>query len=89
MESKIEEEIEIRGPLGLHARPAAKLAKALAGIKAEVRLGKDERWVDARSILDVLTLAASGGTKLKVQAEGEEARKAVETVKGVLEAASV
>ena len=83
---KIEAEVEIRGALGLHARPAAKLAKALNGIKAEVRLGKGGKWVDARSILDVLTLAASGGSKLQIIAEGEEAQQAVETIKHVLEA---
>ncbi|OAQ21046.1 HPr family phosphocarrier protein [Thermosulfurimonas dismutans] len=83
---KIEEEIEIKGRLGLHARPAAKLAKALNGLKAQVLIGRGEKLVDARSILDVLTLAASAGTRLRIVAEGEEAEKALNEIKRVLEA---
>ncbi|MBX6422261.1 HPr family phosphocarrier protein [Thermosulfurimonas sp. F29] len=85
---RIEAEVEIRGALGLHARPAARLARALAPLRARVWLAQGETLVDARSILDVLTLAARTGTRLKVVAEGEEAEAALETVKRILEAES-
>ncbi len=83
---RIEAEIEIRGALGLHARPAARLAKALKGLRAQVRLGHGERMVDAGSILDVLTLGARTGTRLRLIAEGEEAEEALETARRILEA---
>ncbi len=83
---RIEEEIEIRGVLGLHARPAARLAKALGPLRARVFIGRGENLVDARSILDVLTLSARAGTRLRVIAEGEDAEVALETTKRILEA---
>lgn len=83
---KIEEEVEIRGRLGLHARPAAKMAKVLNGFKARVWIGRGDKLVDARSILDVLTLGASAGTRLRIVAEGEEAEEALDQIKRVLEA---
>ena len=83
---RIEEEVEIRGRLGLHARPAAKMAKVLNGFKARVWIGRGDKLVDARSILDVLTLGASAGTRLRIVAEGEEAEEALARIKRLLEA---
>ena len=85
-EKRIETEVEIRESLGLHARPAARLAQALKPLKAEVYLSRGNRTVNARSILDVLTLAAAVGTRLRVIAEGEEAEEAVRTLREILEA---
>jgi len=86
MEKRIETEVEIRGPLGLHARPAARLAQALKPFRAQVYLSRGQRRVNACSILDVLTLAAPAGTRLTVIAEGEEAEEAVRRLKEILEA---
>ncbi len=83
---RLEGEIEVRGALGLHARPAARLARALGPLKARVLIGRGENLVDARSILDVLTLGARAGTRLRVVAEGEEAEAALETIRRILEA---
>ncbi|QJA06124.1 HPr family phosphocarrier protein [Thermosulfurimonas marina] len=83
---RIEAEVEVKGPLGLHARPAARLAQALKSLRAEVYLSRGNHRVNARSILDVLTLVASTGTRLRVIAEGEEAEEAVKTLKEILEA---
>ncbi len=82
---RVEEQLEIKGRLGLHARPAAKIAKALNGLQARVLIGRGDRLVDARSILDVLTLAASAGTKLRIVAEGQDAQEALRRIKSVLE----
>ncbi len=82
---RVEGEVEIKGRLGLHARPAAKIAKALNGLRSKVFIGKGDKLVDARSILDVLTLAAGVGTRLKVVAEGEDAEEAFRRIREVLE----
>ena len=58
---------------GLHARPAAKFVQIVEQFDAQVRvIGKNET-VDGASILDLLTLSASPGTSLTVEASGREA----------------
>jgi len=52
--------------LGLHARSAAKIAELARDAKAKVWVQKNEERVDARSILDILTLACEKGSKLTI-----------------------
>ena len=71
--------------LGLHALPASQFV-ALAGcFEADIRVGRGDEWVDGRSILSLLSLAASKGTTLVVQAEGADAREAIEALGALLE----
>ena len=71
----------LRNPLGLHARPAAQLARAVADLGVPVAIG----GVDGSSVLQLLALGATGGTQLDVQARGEGAREAVTAVVGLIE----
>ena len=64
--------------LGLHARAAAKLVTLASGFDAEVRLRRDDREVNAKSIMGVMMLAAGQGTRLEVVATGPEAQLAVD-----------
>ncbi len=65
--------------LGLHARPAARLAAALAGLDATVRVGPaDGPAVDVRRVLDVVGLGLRGGTEVSVAAEGPDAAGAAD-----------
>ncbi|MFP4658088.1 MAG: HPr family phosphocarrier protein [Desulfonatronovibrionaceae bacterium] len=84
-EESVTREVVLRSKWGLHARPAARLAQEAQKFKSEIRLGIDGREVDAKSILDVLTLAASGGAKLQIVAAGADAKKAVTHLSGLLE----
>lgn len=83
--SQVEAEFQIGSELGLHARPAGRFAAAAARFEAEISVGRGEEWVDARSVLSLLSLAASTGTRLRIRAEGADAQLAVETLGALLE----
>ena len=70
---------------GLHARPAAVFVKAAAALPVPVtiRVG-DGRAVSARSMLAVLSLGARQGTEVTLEAEGEEAARAVDELAALL-----
>lgn len=63
---------------GLHARPAGKLAQAAQSYAANILLVHEDQEVDAKSILDVLTLAAGPGDVLEIRASGDDAAAAVD-----------
>lgn len=75
--------VQVRSPLGLHARPAARLAQIAQNYTADIVLRMDNTAADAKSILDILSLAASQGTELQVEASGSDARQAIEDIAGV------
>ncbi|EGJ49936.1 HPr family phosphocarrier protein [Desulfocurvibacter africanus] len=64
--------------LGLHARPAARLAQEAQKFSSRILLKAGAQEVDAKSILDILTLAARNGCGLEIMASGEDAAQAVE-----------
>jgi phosphocarrier protein FPr len=66
--------VTLRNPLGLHARPAAELVRALKGRDAEVRIGPpDGPAVDLRSVLGVVGLTLRGGDPVRIQVVGGDA----------------
>jgi phosphocarrier protein HPr len=72
----IEKEIWVENRLGLHARPAAKIATAAQQFDADISLEKDNLEVNARDLLDVLALDSPQGTRLVLRARGPQAREA-------------
>ena len=70
-------EIEVINKLGLHARAAAKLVKAAAQFDAEIWLSHKGRRVDGKSIMNLMMLAATKGTKLTITGDGPDADAAV------------
>ncbi|HKV11569.1 MAG TPA: HPr family phosphocarrier protein [Thermoanaerobaculia bacterium] len=76
----IEREIEIVNRLGLHARAAAKLVHTAGGFQSRVTVAKDGEEVDAKSILGVLLLAASQGTRVVVRSDGADEEQAMKAV---------
>ncbi len=76
----IERRVVITNRLGLHARAAARLARAAAAFRSELRIERADRSAaaDAKSILSVLMLAASRGTELLVTAEGPDEQHALD-----------
>ena len=53
--------------------------------ECDIRVGRGDEWVDGRSILSLLSLAASRGTALRIRAEGADALAAVEALGRLLE----
>ena len=73
----------VHNELGLHARPAAKLAQAAQQYQSRITLEYDDMVVDAKSILDILSLAAGRGASLTLRCSGEDARKAAEKLEAL------
>ena len=65
---------------GLHARPAASLARVAQGFAAEVRLNTGRRSANAKSILDILSLAADSQAELLLTCRGADACEAGEAM---------
>ena len=84
MTAVVRRDVTIINKLGLHARAAAKLVTLAAGFDAEVRLRREDREVDAKSIMGVMMLAAGKGTRLEVVASGPEAQVAVERLRALV-----
>lgn len=72
--------VTIVNKLGLHARAATKLVNCASGYESEVNLVKGTRTVNAKSIMGVLTLAASMGTELVILTEGPDEEQAAAAV---------
>ena len=68
----IQQKIRIINKLGLHARASAKLTQLASKFKSEVWITRDERRVNAKSIMGVMMLAAGKGSILLLEAEGED-----------------
>ncbi|MBQ9451706.1 MAG: HPr family phosphocarrier protein [Desulfovibrio sp.] len=63
---------------GLHARPAARLAQEAQRYAADIQLISDTGEVDAKSMLDILSLAPPADTELTLLAKGTDAREALQ-----------
>ncbi|HDQ41492.1 MAG TPA: HPr family phosphocarrier protein [Desulfonatronum sp.] len=68
----------VANELGLHARPAARLAREAQRFTSKITLCSQEQEVDAKSILDILTLALGPGCNVEIRAQGEDAQVALE-----------
>jgi phosphocarrier protein len=79
-EDVLSRQVVVANEHGLHARPAGKLAQCAQTFAARIRLAHEEQEVDAKSILEVLTLAAGPGDVLEIRAVGHDAAQAVETL---------
>jgi phosphocarrier protein HPr len=73
-------EAEIVNKLGLHARAAAKLTQVAGAFAAEVWLSRNGRRVNAKSIMGVMMLAAGKGSRVLIEADGEDAEGALAAV---------
>ncbi|GAB2665745.1 dihydroxyacetone kinase phosphoryl donor subunit DhaM [Saccharopolyspora gloriosae] len=76
----ITEEIELRNEVGLHARPAALLARSLTGLQADVRVRAGESEADAASVLGLMGLGARKGDRITLVATGADAGAAVQRI---------
>ena len=70
-------EVILQNQLGLHARPATFFIQQANEFKSLILIEKDERRVNAKSLLGVLSLGIEGGTKIKILADGPDEEAAV------------
>jgi phosphocarrier protein len=72
--------VTVVNKLGLHARPAAKVAQTASRFTAEVRLRYGDLMANAKSILGVMALAVRCGDVLTLEADGPDAQAALEAL---------
>ncbi len=72
--------ITIPNKLGLHARASAKLTRLAGHFNSEVWLMRDGRKVNAKSIMGVMTLAASQGTTVELETSGPDEAQAMDAL---------
>jgi phosphocarrier protein HPr len=73
----IENEVLIRNKLGLHARAAVKFVNLANRYGASVKIIKDNTEIDGKSILGILTLAATQGTSVRLRVTGKDEEEAM------------
>jgi phosphocarrier protein len=72
-------------PLGLHARAAAKFVHIATKFESHIRVGRDAKVMDGKSIMGILLLAAARGTTLTISAEGPDESRAVDALARLVE----
>jgi phosphotransferase system HPr (HPr) family protein len=80
-----EVKIVVNHKVGLHARPAAVFVKAANKFASDIQVTKDDRTINAKSILSVLTLGVNQGTEITIHAEGEDADAALQELIALVE----
>ena len=71
-------DVLVQNQVGLHARPATFFIQKANGYKSSIWVEKDERRVNAKSLLGVLSLGIVGGTAVKIIADGSDEQQAVD-----------
>ena len=72
--------VVIQNPQGLHARPAEMFARTALGFESRIEVLRGNERIDGKSILHLLTMGATQGTELILEAEGPDASEAVEAL---------
>ena len=72
------QEVTVRNSVGLHARPATFFIQKANSYKSSIWVEKDERRVNAKSLLGVLSLGILGGVTIRIMADGVDEQQAVD-----------
>lgn len=73
----LQKDIPIINKLGLHARASAKLTQLAGKYRCEVKMSRNGRQVDAKSIMGVMMLAAGVGSTVTLQTDGPDEQDAM------------
>ena len=73
----IERSVTVVNQLGLHARAAARFVHLATRFESQIRVGRDSRIMDGKSIMGILLLAAARGTTITISAQGADEDEAV------------
>lgn len=74
----ISTEVEIINKLGLHARASTKLTQTASKFASEIWITRNDRRVNAKSIMGVMMLAAGKGSVVKLEASGADEKEAID-----------
>lgn len=70
----------ITDEMGLHARPAGMLAREALKFKCAIKVGTEEKMVDAKRIMGIMSLGIKYGNEIVLTFDGEDENKAEETI---------
>ena len=77
--------VTVVNQLGMHARAAAKFVHLAARFQAHVRVSRDRRVMDGKSIMGILLLAAARGSTITISADGSDEHEAVAALSALVE----
>lgn len=80
----VERTVRLSNRLGLHVRPAAKIAELASKCNSEIFLIKDTQQANAKSIIELLTLAAPCGTLLTIKSTGDDSGNVIEAIQQLI-----
>lgn len=80
-----EKEVTINNKYGLHSRPASALVKKASNFDSEIKLIYDGKEANTKSILGLMVLAIEPGAEVKIIAEGEDEKEALEELEELIE----
>lgn len=78
-------EVAVKNQVGLHARPATFFIQKANEFKSSIWVEKEERRVNAKSLLGVLSLGIVGGTPIRIIADGSDEQQAVDALVALVE----
>ena len=78
-------DVMVKNQVGLHARPATFFIQKANEFKSSIWIEKEERRVNAKSLLGILSLGIVGGTDIRVIADGPDEQQAVEALVELVE----
>ena len=78
-------DVFVSNVLGLHARAAARFVHLATRFDSQIRVGRDSKVMDGKSIMGILLLAAARGTTITISAEGPDEAAAVEALSHLVE----
>ena len=81
----VSKEVVISNQVGLHARPATFFIQKANEFKSSIWVEKEERRVNAKSLLGVLSLGIVGGTTIEIIADGSDEQEAVDSLVALVE----
>ncbi|MBQ2016235.1 MAG: HPr family phosphocarrier protein [Clostridia bacterium] len=81
----VSKNVVVNNQVGLHARPATFFIQKANEFKSSIWVEKDERRVNAKSLLGVLSLGIMGGTDIKIMAGGSDEEEAVDALVALVE----
>ena len=73
-------DVMVQNQVGLHARPATFFIQKANEFKSSIWVEKEERRVNAKSLLGVLSLGIVGGTNIRIIADGSDEQEAVDSL---------
>ncbi|MCX7905496.1 MAG: HPr family phosphocarrier protein [Elusimicrobiales bacterium] len=81
----IRRDVIVKNEQGLHARPCRIISQVAMNFQSEIKLIKDGYEVNAKSIMGILSMAASKGSVITIIANGSDEREAVEEIANLFE----